>query len=346
MTRFPASPVALEVCATAAKSADATLRAAGAWAAGRVDTDAGRDTVLAAWADADDGVKCAALDAMPLSEAIAHLAEAAASKSWRVRAQAVETALAWRTPECIDTLIALVADEVPRVCWAAVRALRFLSDKEIAPDAELWRAWWQANKAGWHAKEGRPVDAAEKPVDPKSTRAHFQGVEIDSDRVAFVIDHSTSMTSAMKSGGTRAEAVHAELRRTLEGIPDGFRANLVLFGKGVHACFPKAKPLGPKIRETIFAFADKSELEPATNLAGGILEALADDGIDTVFVLTDGTPSCGDFVSGFRVRVGISRANRTRKIAIHTIGFGVTDQPSRDFLKDLAAENGGRCVFR
>ena len=346
MRWFASSPIALEACKTAARSADVELRACAVDSAGRLEKGAGRDIVLAAWAESDEGIRCAALGAMGADDALAHLAEAAAAKGWRLRAQAVETSLRWRRPACVEVLIGLVADETPRVACAALRALRFLSGKEIAPDAELWRAWWLASRDAWKAPRGNPNEAAEVPPDPKATRARFQGVEIESDRVAFVIDHSTSMEKAMPSGERRIDAVRTELQRTLAALPDGFRANLVTFGEGVRAAFPAARPLTPKVRQAIVAFSETAPLEPATHLSGGLLKALDDDSIDTVYLLTDGAPSCGDFVSFTRVRAGAARANRTRRIAVHTIGFGVTHEPTREFLRDLATENGGRSVFR
>ena len=346
MRCFPAGPVVLEICRGAARSSEPALRACAVDAVGTMKDGAGREIVLAAWSDADEGVRCAALGAMSFDDALAHLPEAARAKGWRLRAQAVQTALYWRRPQCIEALILLVSDGTPRVAAAALRALRFLSGKEIAPDPELWRAWWSANAASWRAPKGTPNDAAAAPLDPKSTRARFQGLEIESDRVAFVLDYSTSMQEQMGTGGRRIDAVRAELRSTLAALPDGVRVNLVTFGENVRTFAPSARPLTAKTRQAIVEFSESTRLESETNLAGGVLKALEDDAIDTVYLLTDGAPSIGDFVWTRRVRLGVERANRTRRVAVHTIGFGVTGDTTKQFLKELADENEGRFVLR
>ena len=346
MRHFPGSPIALETCRAAARSSETALRACAIDAAGALKDGAGRDIVLAAWSEFDEGLRCAALDAMGSDDAMARLPDAAHAKGWRLRAQAVRTALAWRSPQCVETLIPLVADGTPRVAGAALRALRFLSGKEIAPDPELWRAWWTANAATWKPPTGTPNDAAAAPPDPKSTRARFQGLEIDSDSVAFVLDHSTSMEKQMGTGGRRIDAVRAELRSTLAALPDGVRVNLVTFGENVRAFAPSARPLNAKTRQAISAFSQETTLESETNLAGGVLKALEDDAIDTVYLLTDGSPTIGDYVSFTRVRLGVERANRTRRVAVHTIGFGVTGDNTKRFLKNLADDNDGQYVLR
>lgn len=343
---FPATPAVLDACRAAARSSEPALRACAVHAAGELKDGAGRDIVLAAWSDSDEGIRCAALDSMGADDALAHLAEAAAAKGWRLRAQAVRTALAWRRPACVETLIGLVADATPRVASAALRALRFLSGKEIAPDVELWRAWWLANSASWRPPSGSPNDAAQAPPDPKATRARFQGLEVESDRIAFVLDHSTSMETEMASGARRIDAVRTDLRSTLAALPDEVRVNLVTFGQGVRKFAASARPLTAKTRQSIVEFSESTRLESETNLAGGVIEALDDDSIDTIYLLTDGGPTIGDYVSFLRVRLGILRANRTRRVALHVIGVGVKSTGTRDFLRDLADANDGRFAAR
>jgi len=100
------------------------------------------------------------------------------------------------------------------------------------------------------------------------------------------------------------------------------------------------------VRESIFSFADKSEFQPDTNLAGGLLEALEDEGIDTVFLLTDGSPNCGDFVSAGRVREGVRPRQQDAQDRHPHDRLRVTSDSTREFLKDLPPRTAGRSVFR
>lgn len=77
-----------------------------------------------------------------------------------------------------------------------------------------------------------------------------------------------------------------------------------------------------------------------------MLEALGDDETDTVCLLSDGAPSCGDMVDKTRVQAAIRQLNRTRKVAIHTIGFGAKRATERAFLEGVARDSGARCVLR
>jgi hypothetical protein len=77
-----------------------------------------------------------------------------------------------------------------------------------------------------------------------------------------------------------------------------------------------------------------------------VLEALRDDEIDTLYLLSDGAPSSGDMVDRARVQAAIRQLNRTRKVTIHTIGSGAHKATDRAFLEGVARDAGGRCVLR
>jgi hypothetical protein len=60
--------------------------------------------------------------------------------------------------------------------------------------------------------------------------------------------------------------------------------------------------------------------------------------VDTVFFLSDGRPSCGDYVDTDDILREVKNANAIRKIVIHTIAIG---EFQKDFMKRLAEDNGG-----
>jgi len=64
--------------------------------------------------------------------------------------------------------------------------------------------------------------------------------------------------------------------------------------------------------------------------------------VDTVYLLSDGSPGSGKFVKHQDILRDVAKINRTRKIAIHCIAVGF-DSP---LMKDLAAQNGGQYVRR
>jgi hypothetical protein len=86
-----------------------------------------------------------------------------------------------------------------------------------------------------------------------------------------------------------------------------------------------------------------------TNTYGSLMSALGvpakgstDAGytvpFDTLFFLSDGRPSTGDYVDTDDILREVKRQNDLRKVVIHTIAIG---EFQKDFMKRLAEENGG-----
>jgi Mg-chelatase subunit ChlD len=60
--------------------------------------------------------------------------------------------------------------------------------------------------------------------------------------------------------------------------------------------------------------------------------------IDTIFFLSDGRPTVGDYVDPQDVAREVRELNQLRKVVIHTIAIG---EFQKDFMKVLAEQNGG-----
>ena len=69
-----------------------------------------------------------------------------------------------------------------------------------------------------------------------------------------------------------------------------------------------------------------------------------DLGVDTIFLLTDGTPTTTDGKQDSTEKIikAVERWNPYRRVVVHTIGIG--EKINRPFLERLAADNGGRFV--
>jgi len=63
--------------------------------------------------------------------------------------------------------------------------------------------------------------------------------------------------------------------------------------------------------------------------------------LDTIFFLSDGDPSTGEFVDIDEILDEVRKANELRRIVLHTIAIG---DVRKDFMARLAAENGGTFV--
>jgi HEAT repeat protein len=60
--------------------------------------------------------------------------------------------------------------------------------------------------------------------------------------------------------------------------------------------------------------------------------------VDTIFFLSDGRPSHGDYVDTKDILREVRTANSVRKVVIHTIALGEFE---KDFMRELASDNGG-----
>lgn len=233
----------------------------------------------------------------------------------------------------------------------------------IAP----WRAFWR--------KEGPSfaVAKAVKPGESQPAASRYQkffNIELQSDRVLFVLDFSGSMaepvqlktsTTGAPAGAktTKAELVVREIQRLIMSLPDGALVNLVVFSEGVRVWReqggrPALIKLDDESRDDLLgSFLPSLRPDGPTNLHGalaksldfagrGIYDKYYKAGFDTLYVISDGAPTAGDVVDKEEIRRQVRETNNLRKIAIHCITFG--DSNDTDFLRLLAQENGGRHV--
>ncbi len=233
----------------------------------------------------------------------------------------------------------------------------------IAP----WREFW--------LKEG-PTFAVRPKVAPGGERAvadpyeKFFDLEVESDRVLFVLDFSGSMaepitlqthTTAAGKGvaTTKVAVVVSELKKLIVSLPDGALVNVVVFGDDVRVWRqegnrPALVKLDDEARDDLLgSFLDSLRPSGATNLYGALDKALDFGGrglhdkyyaagFDTLYVISDGAPTAGAVVDKDEIRRRVRETNNLRRIAIHCITFGA--QNDTEFLKALANENGGRHI--
>lgn len=349
---FRGSEEAAAIAREAYGDDEASVRAAAVEAIGRVRAPDASDVCIMALEDPDVGVRCVAhmeLRYVDEDAAHEHLSTAAESEHWRLRAQAVEDALHLRTAPAVDVLVARIADEQARVSSAAHRGLMALTGKQLGRDADLWRGWWEQNRETWKPPRGRLDDIVAERNESERRTAAFQGVELDSGRLVFVLDASGSMRDPMPKatdGKTRWEYVRDELLDTLADLPDETIVQVVLFQEDCFTPFDEPQDLSRRNRGKVEKFLGKITPGDRGDLLAGMRLALDQEGTDTVILLSDGAPSYGEHVLKHRVSDVIRRWNRTRKRAIHTIAFGSKRKSETNFMRDVARDAGGRMVER
>jgi uncharacterized protein YegL len=86
-------------------------------------------------------------------------------------------------------------------------------------------------------------------------------------------------------------------------------------------------------------------LETAFQMAGSNVDGKNYlSSIDTIYFMTDGTPTAGKLVKPDEILAAVRGWNRLTRITIHCVGVG--DECDVKFLEQLAKESGGTFVHR
>lgn len=205
----------------------------------------------------------------------------------------------------------------------------------------------------------------------------FFGTKTPSRQMIFIIDCSGSMealvTEKERFEGfpdlSRIEIVKTELIREIDRLPSYVRFNIIAFATDVNPWKDKLQQASITVKsaakswvKTLTAIGGSSKEDLAvvgltasasldkgkTNTFGAIKTALgvkevstADTNYkveaDTIFFLSDGRPTVGEYVDPDDILREIKVLNDLRKVVIHTIAIGEFE---KDFMKKLAEQNG------
>jgi hypothetical protein len=293
---------------------------------------------------------------------------------WQVRSAAAYALAVMRCKAVIPALIRGLEAELVRKKdpWAMdVRLHRLLEgltqQAVVRGSAAPWKDFWAREGAAFTVQ---PKSAAGQPPAVADQYEKFFNLEIESDRVLFVLDFSGSMaepitlkarTTAAAPGQTTTKAalVVAELKKMIMSLPDGALVNLVVFSDDVRVWRqeggrPALVKIDDQARDDLLgSFLDGLRPSGATNLHGALDRALDfagralhdkyySAGFDTIYVISDGAPTAGAVTDKDEIRARVREANQLRRLTIHCVTFG--DQNDTAFLGGLATENGGRHI--
>lgn len=293
---------------------------------------------------------------------------------WQVRSAAGFALAVMKCKPAIPALIRGLEAELGRKKdpWAMdVRLHKLLegltAQTVVQGSVTPWKEFWAREGTSFTVK---PQAKAGEPVREATKYEKFFNLQVESDRVLFVLDFSGSMaepiqlqarTTGAPAGEktTKAEIVVKELKKLIMSLPDGALVNMVVFSDNVRVWRqeggrPALVKLDDEARDDLLGnFLDGLRPNGPTNLYDALDKALDFGGrglhdkyyaagFDTLYVITDGAPTAGAIVDKEEIRRRVREANQLRKVAIHCITFG--DKNDTDFLKPMAEENGGRHI--
>lgn len=238
-------------------------------------------------------------------------------------------------------------------------ALEVLTNQQFGINVGAWQAWWQTD-GPMFAQGGRLGGGT--PSHRKDTNQfYYFGIPQDqSNSILYVIDCSGSMkaTVRMKNGEgkevetSRIEACKAELARALGLLRPTQKFAILWFNDMPHFWEPKMQLATKETITRAQAFVGMLKNASSTNIHDSLEQAFTLCGrgktdkyygieLDTIFLLTDGSPTRpdGKLDSTDKILVGVRAWNPLKRVTIHCIGIG--KDLNTTFLQQLASENGG-----
>ena len=253
-----------------------------------------------------------------------------------------------------------------------LRALKAVSGDDLGQNAANWEAWWKKQKekhGGFDPNRPPPRNPKDDEYAPPPSRGkdepRYYGRRIFSRAVGFVFDVSGSMDKNIKiassastklgdipTTGTRMDVAKEVLAGAIVKLRPGVRFSLVFFSSNVRPW--KGGKLVPANPGSTKGAASAVRAQPAdgeTNIHGALKAALGlhekdtldpdlDNIPDTVYFLTDGSPTRGEITSAPELIGWFENLNRFAKVRLHVVAFGNlgVDLP---FLERLAKAGDG-----
>ena len=276
-------------------------------------------------------------------------ADLLADRDWRVRAAAIEACRQARTRESIGGLVAQLGREKGRLRWDIVQALADLTGRDLGLAADSWAAWWAANRETFE-----PVAAGRGATPSSGTQASFFSVPILSTRMVFLLDLSGSMREPAPSGGTKLDEARRGTLETSRALAPDVRFGLCGLGCDADGRFAKQEektwgrrlqlfPAVPAAKADAERFLRGLEARGWTNLYDGLLHAVSDPEVDTVYLYSDGGASKGVFVAAADILEEFARVNRFRRVVVHAVEVPGERNPAdnKRLLQEIARRSGG-----
>ena len=228
-----------------------------------------------------------------------------------------------------------------RLVDGLLRALQRVTGMSLGDDPDLWRAWWK------EARDRPRGGSTERPDAPTTVSGpRYYGFHVRSSRVAFVLDVSRSM-----SWNGRLETAQKELVQALEHLPARTRFNLLTYSDVARAWEEKLVPATAENTRHAVRYVQRLEPQNGTNIWDGLRLAFRDEDVDTIFFLSDGTPTVGTVVDQDAILAEVREMNRWRRVRIHTVALVKGEAPvvsaeenpvaASAFMRRLAEENDG-----
>jgi len=242
---------------------------------------------------------------------------------WQVRLAAAQGLGVLRARESVPLLIALLGKEDRvRVRRAAAESLFRLTGEDYGDFREIWEKWWRERGDGFQMPEKTPARKA-VPQGERRTVAEFYGVPVDSERVVFLLDVSSSMgSSVLTTEGSELQRAVNETLRVVKTLPDRAKVNVIVFETEIRLWKKALTTLSAGARKALGNFLAEQRPSGSTNIYDALDAALKLRGVETIYLLSDGDPTTGRFTREEEILEAVQQLNRDKRAAIHCVALG------------------------
>ncbi|MBI5363912.1 MAG: hypothetical protein HZA53_12085, partial [Planctomycetes bacterium] len=308
----------------------------------RCDHFRARKPIEEASLDRDPVLRCAALTAIhgfAEAERLERAQRALQDAEPSVRGAAIGLLCAIASKAALLELVHRMEIEPrERLKWRILAFLRARSGLGHGFDPAAWRAWAESVQGPWSTG---PDLAHRGPMG--DTRVQLAGLNLISDRVAFLVDFSGSTWDTKVGELTRKQVLERELAKALQALPGTTRFNVIPY---TNEPIPWEKALVAATKENVAraqAFFERCNARGRGNYFDAVLLAMADPEVDSIVALTDGVPTGGHrWNMPLMVELLIER-DRFRQVAFDAILVDAPRSRVQDWTR-LAEVTGGRCV--
>lgn len=280
----------------------------------------------------------------------------------------------------VNAMIERLGDAEGLSKWALGMALYDLTGEQLGDNAESWQGWWDARKDGFSFKDKAPPkkkskkkrkskkkkgekdeklpgegDKDDKPARVETgkeakTRVRFHGIPIHSTRLLFAQDVSGGMKGPMdkdEAGSpSRMDYSAKELKRVIKALGNDVWTNVAFFASAYTFTADRLFPI-KRAREKLLGFVDEKAVTPKgramgrSNLYDTLAVAFADPEIDTVFFLSEGGPTEGQFLRTERFMRHLKRLNVYSRVRVHCLQITKATFGEK-FLRRISDTTGGK----
>ncbi len=286
-------------------------------------------------------------------------------KAWSIRLAAYAAIARAPSDVAIPFLVAAVQREKGEIALAIDAMLDSLTGQSFQDEPKGWSVWWKDHEKAVLDGTFEPDERHDATRGDQGTFDSFFRIPVESLNVLFTIDYSSSMEAELTRDDARADAVRtayklpatrlgwaqAETIRALKSLPVEARFNLVVYSDRVKRFSDKSQFATDSNKRNAISWLLNQPTGWLTNIYDALKTSFGDvhgktgtgawfaDLPDTIFFLTDGTPTRGRFQDDASLARLLRQWNAVVGACIHTVGIG--DEHDAELLATLAETTGG-----